>query len=116
MTQDLPSLKNANRALKLFETLGYPPAKINLVLNRNSNNGSNKRLTVDTIADALRRGVDATVQNDFPTVIKCVNEGALVTAKEPTSKVAKDLRSLAALFHKPAPEKRRSLFALWGKS
>lgn len=113
MTQDLPALKNAHRAIKLFETLGYPADKLHLVVNRYRNAG---RLTTETIADALRRGVDATVANDFPMVVKCVNAGELVTDKQPGSKVAKDIRALAGLFHRAAQGKRRSLFSLWSKS
>jgi pilus assembly protein CpaE len=112
MTQDLPSLKNANRALKLFDTLGYASGKLQLVINRYS---SGRKLTLETIADALGHQVDATVQNDFPTVSKCVDAGVLITEKEPGSKVGKDLRALAGLYHKPATEKRRGLFSLWGK-
>ena len=112
MTQDLPALKNAHRAIKLFETLGYPQDKLHLVVNRYRNAG---RLTSEAIADALQRGVSATITNDFPTMIKCMNDGELVTDKQPGSKVAKDIRAIAGIFHQVATGKRRSLFSLWSK-
>jgi pilus assembly protein CpaE len=112
MTQDIPALKNAARCDKLFRRLGYGDTKVRLAVNRYRSSGS---ITADAIADALGRRVDATVANDFPLVVKSINEGRLVIEKDASSRVAKDLRALVPLFHEVAPPKRKSLFAGWGR-
>ena len=68
------------------------------------------------MADALSRRVDATIYNDFPTLMKCVNEGKLLLEQEPGSRVAKDFRALAGLVHELPQPKKRGLFARWGKA
>lgn len=113
MTQDIPSLKNASRCLRLFDSLRYPSDKVKLVVNRYRNSG---RLTADAIADALSRRVDATIHNDFNTLMKCVNEGKLLLDEEPGARVAKDFRALAGLVHELPQPKKRGLFARWGKA
>jgi pilus assembly protein CpaE len=113
MTQDIPSLKYASRCLRLFDSLRYPSDKVKLVVNRYRNSG---RLTADAVADALSRRVDATIYNDFPTLMKCVNEGKLLFEQEPGSRVAKDFRALAGLVHELPQPKKRGLFARWGKA
>lgn len=112
MTQDVPSLKNAGRCEKVFSALGYREDKVKLVVNRYRNGGS---LTTDAIADALGRRVDGTVSNDFPAVVKAINEGRLLVEKDPGSKVSRDVRALVPLFHESTAPKRRSLFGRWGK-
>jgi pilus assembly protein CpaE len=112
MTQDIPALKNANRCLKIFRRLGYSDDKTRLVLNRYRNSG---QLTTNAISDALARKIDGVVANDFPAVIKAINEGRLLFEKDPGSKVAKDIAELVKLFHDVTPVKKRGLFARWGK-
>jgi pilus assembly protein CpaE len=112
MTQDIPALKNANRCLKIFRRLGYSDDKTLLVLNRYRNGG---QLTINAISDALGRKIDGVVANDFPTVIKAVNEGRLMLEKDATSKVSKDIAALVKLVHEVTPVKKRGLFARWGK-
>jgi pilus assembly protein CpaE len=112
MTQDIPALKNANRCLKIFKRLGYADDRTRLILNRYRNTGA---LTTHAISDALGRKIDGVVSNDFPSVIKAVNEGRLLHEKDPGSKVAKDIADLVKLFHEVTPAKKRGLFARWGK-
>lgn len=113
MTQDIPALKNANRCLQIFKRLRYPANKIRLVLNRYKNTG---QLTTDSISDALGHPVDATIANDFPGVIKAVNEGQLLVTNDPGSKVSKDIVSAVSLVHEGAPAKKRGgLFSRWSR-
>jgi pilus assembly protein CpaE len=94
MTQDIPAMKNAARCLALFRQLGYQRDKVKLVLNRYSKRGG---LHPDAISDALGVSVDATVSNDFPTVIKAVNEGTLLFNAAPKAHVTRDIRGLTQL-------------------
>lgn len=112
MTQDIPALKNANRCLRIFKRLGYSDDRVKLVLNRYRRVG---QLTPDSIGDALGRKVAITIANDFPEVIRSVNEGKLLVDAAPSSSVSKDIVELAALVHAPAAPKKRGLFALWGR-
>jgi pilus assembly protein CpaE len=112
MTQDIPALKNANRCLRIFKRLGYSDDRVKLVLNRFRRTG---QITPDAIADALGRSVSATVSNDFPVVIKAVNEGKLVVDASPTSRVAKDIVDMVGLLHQAAAPRKRGLFSRWGR-
>lgn len=112
MTQDIPALKNADRCLRIFRRLGYPETKVRLVLNRVR---PSSQLDPDAIADALGRKVHGTVVNDFPTVIKAINQGQLLVDAYPGARVAKDLRDLVPLFYDVAPVRKRGFFSLWGR-
>lgn len=112
MTQDIPALKNANRCLRIFKRLGYTDDRVKLVLNRYRRVG---QLTPDSIGDALGRKVSITIANDFPEVIRSVNEGKLLIDAAPSSSVAKDIVDLASMIHAPAAPKKKGLFALWGR-
>ncbi len=112
MTQDIPALKNANRCLQLFKRLGYADRKIKLLLNRYRRTN---RLTVDAIADALGREVDATVANDYPSVIKAINQGELLVHLSSRSRVANDIKNLVTFFLEGTAVKRHSLFPRWGR-
>jgi len=111
MTQDLPALKNANRCLTVLRDLGYGRDKLKLVLNRHQKRG---QLDVDAIADALGMPVDGMVSNDFPTVIKAVNEGTLLSEAAPRARVTKDIVDLVPLVRQaeePTEQpRRRGLF------
>jgi pilus assembly protein CpaE len=113
MTQDIPALKNANRCLRLFKRLGYKDEKIKLVVNRYRGSG---QLNTDAVSDALRKRVDGTVANDFPTSIKAINQGQLLVELAPSSRVAKDLRNLVSIFYvEEAPVKKKGLFGMLGR-
>ncbi len=99
MTQDIPALKNADRCLRIFKRLGYPDSKIRLVVNRVR---MSSHLSPDAIADALGRSVHGTVANDFPAVIKVINQGQLLVDSAPSSRVARDLWGLVPLFYQGA--------------
>lgn len=104
MTQDVPALKNASRCLAVLRRLGYRADKVKLVLNRYHKRA---KLDRDTIADTLGVAVDATIDNDFPTVLGAIDDGALLQEAAPRSDVAADLRALVpALGLGPAPVKR----------
>ena len=71
-------------ASDLFRRLGYPAGKVKLVLNRYQKRG---KLGVDAIADALKAPVDATIGNDFPTVIDAIDSGELLADAAPRAHV-----------------------------
>ena len=73
MTADLSCLKNVRLILETMNHLGYPPAKVQLVLNRsNAFTGIN----VKNAEGALRRTIDHQVVNEYRGAISALNSGA----------------------------------------
>ncbi len=73
MTADLSALKNVRLILETMNHLGYPPAKVQLVLNRsNAFTGIN----VKNAERALRRTIDHQVMNEYRGAISALNSGA----------------------------------------
>jgi pilus assembly protein CpaE len=105
MTQDVPALKNASRCIGVFRQLGYRADKLKLIVNRYH---KRDKLDLDTIGDALGAAVDATVANDYPVVIRAINEGVLLVESAPHAAVTEDVRALLpALDLAPRVAKRR---------
>ena len=90
---DLPSVKNAKLALDTLRLIKFPFEKIKLILNRVN---SKARLDVDELERSLGLEVMAAVSSD-KLVPRAVNEGEPVVSLYPRSRVARDLRSVAAL-------------------
>ena len=90
---DLPSVKNAKLALDTLRLIKFPFEKIKLVLNRVN---SKARLDVDELERSLGLDVMAAISSD-KLVPRAVNEGEPVVSLYPRSRVARDLRSVAAL-------------------
>ncbi|MCC6751853.1 MAG: AAA family ATPase [Deltaproteobacteria bacterium] len=112
ITQDIPSVKNANRCLAVFKRLGYGPDKLKPVLNRYARG---TKLDPDSIGDALNTPIVGTVCNDFPTVIKAVNDGNLLVKAAPKARVTLDIQGLVPLVGGTSRQKRRGLFGFLGK-
>lgn len=90
---DLQSVKNAKLALDTLRLIKFPFEKIKLILNRAN---SKARLDVDELERSLGLDVMAAVSSD-KLVPRSVNEGDPVVSLHPRSRVARDLRSVAAL-------------------
>jgi pilus assembly protein CpaE len=113
VTQDIPALKNANRCLSLFGRLGYGRDKVKLILNRFSKKGE---FDTTAVEDALHTPIAATVANDFPTVIRAINEGAMLVDVAPKAPVTRDIRALVPLIRGEPPAPRRKLLSFGRKA
>lgn len=91
LTQDVPAVRAAARALRVFKRLGYGRDRIKLVLNRYHKKAP---IPVEAIENALGRPIDAKVVNDFPLVEMAVNEGMLLSDLKPGARVASDIERL----------------------
>ena len=93
-TQDVPAVRNARRCLDIFNQLGYPTEKVQVILNRYT-----KRSTVDldVVEDTVGVPVTATVANDFPSLIQSINLGVMLSDVSPRSKLTRDIRALSSL-------------------
>ena len=73
MTADLSCLKNVRLILETMDHLGYPPSKVQLVLNRsNAFTGIN----VKNAEGALKRTIEHQVVNEYRGAISALNSGA----------------------------------------
>jgi pilus assembly protein CpaE len=111
LTLDIPAIRSAQRSLAIFDRLGYPRHKIHVVVNRFS-----KQIDLDLrqVERYLGERVTGYVQSDYRTAVNSINLGQPLVESEPGSKIATELRQIAAHFSHAArpvapPEPRRRL-------
>ena len=111
LTLDIPAIRSTQRALQIFDRLGYPRHKLHVVVNRFS-----KQIDLDLrqVERFLGERVAGYVQSDYKTAVNSINLGQPLVDSDPQSKIATELREIAARFTKaepPAPvrEPRRGL-------
>jgi pilus assembly protein CpaE len=116
LTLDIPAIRCAQRALAIFDRLGYPRRKVQVVVNRWS-----KQIDLDLreVERYLGQKVTAYVQSDYRTAVNSINLGQPLVEADPTSKIAMELRQIATSVCGPgaaplpaAPPKRRFLGSL----
>jgi Response regulators consisting of a CheY-like receiver domain and a winged-helix DNA-binding domain len=99
MTADLSCLKNVRLILETMHHLGYPAAKVQLVLNRsNAFTGIN----VKNAEGALRRTIDHQVVNEYRGAISALNSGAPFMFTKADSALGGSLLQFAKAVDKPA--------------
>jgi len=108
LTLDIPAIRSTQRALQIFDRLGYPRHKLHVVVNRFS-----KQIDLDLrqVERFLGERVAGYVQSDYKTAVNSINLGQPLVDSEPHSKIATELRQIAARFapgtHASTPEPRR---------
>ncbi|HEV3468463.1 MAG TPA: AAA family ATPase [Pyrinomonadaceae bacterium] len=109
LTLDIPAIRSAQRSLAIFDRLGYPRHKVHVVVNRFS-----KQIDLDLrqVERYLGERVTGYVQSDYKTAVNSINLGQPLVESEPASKIATELRQIAAHFSHAArpvapPEPRR---------
>jgi pilus assembly protein CpaE len=116
LTQDVPSIKNARRCLKIFGRLGYEDDRLQIVLNRYRKNHE-----IDPIAvyEAVGRHISGSVANDFPTVMEAINKGLLLEESAPRARVTENIGDLVTLIagqqDDVAPEKKNVFAGLFSR-
>ena len=91
VTQDVPAVRAAGRALRLFRRLGFGPDRVRIVVNRFVKNAP---VTLDAIQNALGQPVEAVVHNDFPLVERALNLGSLLADVKPGARATRDIEAL----------------------
>ncbi|HVF41461.1 MAG TPA: AAA family ATPase [Pyrinomonadaceae bacterium] len=108
LTLDIPAIRSTQRALQIFDRLGYPRHKLHVVVNRFS-----KQIDLDLrqVERFLGERVAGYVQSDYKTAVNSINLGQPLVDSDPQSKIATELRQIAARFgpgtQVAAPEPRR---------
>lgn len=102
---NLPAIRNAKKLLKVFKSLGYPPGKSELVVNRFERGGD---IGLDEIQRSLGVSSLRTVPNSFKEVNGAINEGSALSTSR-ASPVSKSLAEFALSLTPAAEEARSSL-------
>lgn len=113
LTLDIPAIRSTQRALEIFDRLGYPRKKIRIVVNRWS-----KQIDLDLrqVEKFLGEPVIGFVPSDYQTAVTSINLGRPLVQSEPNSKIAQEIRRVArtigtgqiAVHDEPRPRR-----ALW---
>jgi pilus assembly protein CpaE len=103
LTLDIPAIRSAQRTLAIFDRLGYPRHKIRIVVNRWS-----KQIDLDLrqVERYLGERVTGFITSDYRTAVNSINLGRPLVESEPQSRIAAEIRQLAAAIagngHAPA--------------
>ncbi|HEY6111370.1 MAG TPA: hypothetical protein VIV62_02525, partial [Chthoniobacterales bacterium] len=101
LTLDIPAIRSTQRALEIFDRLGYPRKKIRIVVNRWS-----KQIDLDLrqVEKFLGEPVIGFIPSDYQTAVTSINLGQPLVQSEPNSKIATEIRRIAgALAAAPLP-------------
>jgi pilus assembly protein CpaE len=87
--------------LKVFDHLGYSREKIRIIVNRWSKNID---VELHKVEAHLGEQLIGFVPNDYRKVIDSINLGRPLVLSEPGSKIALEIKRIAALVTEPRPE------------
>ncbi|HZI47515.1 MAG TPA: AAA family ATPase [Pyrinomonadaceae bacterium] len=92
LTLDIPAIRSTQRALEIFDRLGYPRKKVRIVVNRWS-----KQIDIELtqVEKFLGEPVVGFVPSDYQTAVGSINLGTPLIQAEPTSKIAMEIRRIA---------------------
>ena len=109
LTLDIPGIRGAKRALKVFERLAYRREKVHLVVNRWSK-GIDVQL--QKVEVHLGEQLIGFVPNDYRKVMDSINLGQPLVRSDPSSKLTLEIKRIAALVNNrsqspSAPQRKR---------
>ncbi|HKO95580.1 MAG TPA: AAA family ATPase [Pyrinomonadaceae bacterium] len=92
LTLDIPAIRSTQRALEIFDRLGYPRKKIRIVVNRWS-----KQIDLDLrqVEKFLGEPVVGFIPSDYQTAVTSINLGQPLLRSEPNSKMALEIARIA---------------------
>lgn len=88
----LPYLRNAHKLLGVFQSLGYPAEKTELVVNRFEKNGD---IGIADIRKALGVATIHTIRNSYKEVTTAISHGDPIPSEAGSKSVARNLSELA---------------------
>ena len=93
LTLDIPAIRSTQRALEIFDRLGYPRQKIRIVVNRWS-----KQIDLDLrqVEKFLGEPVIGFIPSDYQTAVTSINLGQPLVLSEPGSKIAIEIKRIAS--------------------
>jgi pilus assembly protein CpaE len=92
LSLDIPAIRSTQRALEIFDRLGYPRKKVRIVVNRWS-----KQIELDLrqVEKFLGEPVIGFVPSDYQTTVNSINLGTPLVKAEPSSKIAQEIKRIA---------------------
>jgi pilus assembly protein CpaE len=92
LTLDIPAIRSTQRALEIFDRLGYPRKKVRVVVNRWS-----KQIDLDLqqVEKFLGEAVTGFIPSDYQTAVTSINLGQPLVHSDSNSKIAQEIRRLA---------------------
>ena len=110
---DIPSIRSSQRALEIFDRLGYPRKKLRVVVNRWS-----KQIDLDLhqVEKFLGEPVIGFIPSDYNTAVSSINLGNPLVQSDPHSRVAMEMRRIAQIITGRAviaeePPNRKSIWS-----
>jgi pilus assembly protein CpaE len=112
LTLDIPAIRSAQRALEIFDRLGYPRSKVSVIVNRWS-----KQIDLDLhqVEKFLGEPVVGFVPSDYQTAVSSINLGQPLVQSDPNARIAVEIRRIAAAItgetiHTEEPQAERRNF------
>ncbi|HXL27612.1 MAG TPA: AAA family ATPase [Chthoniobacterales bacterium] len=92
LTLDIPAIRSTQRALEIFDRLGYPRKKIRIIVNRWS-----KQIDLDLrqVEKFLGEPVVGFVPSDYQTAVGSINLGNPLVLSDSSSKIAQEIRRIS---------------------
>jgi pilus assembly protein CpaE len=117
MSLDIPGIRSTKRALSVLERLGYPRARIHVVVNRWTKNID---IELQKVQSHLGEQFLGLVPNDYRKVIDSINLGRPHVHTDPSSRITTEIKRIASsltsdntspLSTQPRRKSLRSLFS-----
>lgn len=117
LTLDIPAIRSTQRALEIFDRLGYPRQKVRIVVNRWSKQID---LELRQVEKFLGEPVVGFVPSDYQTAVNSINLGTPLVQSDATSKIAQEIRRIATTIASNAvpiedPKPRKAFWATFLK-
>ena len=92
LTLDIPAIRNAQRALQIFDRVGYPRTKVRIVVNRWS-----KQIDLDLrqVEKLFGEPIIGSLPSDYQTVVDSINRGTPLVESKSSSKIAREIKRVA---------------------
>jgi pilus assembly protein CpaE len=92
LTLDFPSIRSAQRALQIFDRVGYSRKKVRVLVNRWS-----KQVDLDLaqVEEFLGEPVIGSILSDYQTVVNSINLGNPLVKSDPRSKIGREIMRVA---------------------
>ncbi len=91
ITLDIPTLRSAQRALQIFERVGYSRKNIRILVNR-----WNKQVDLDLsqVEEFFDEPVMGLIPNEYQTVVNSINLGKPLIKTDPRSKIGREIKRI----------------------
>lgn len=93
LTLDIPAIRSAQRALEIFDRLGYSRSKVRVIVNRWS-----KQIDLDLhqVEKFLGEPVVGFVPSDYQVAVSSINLGQPLVQSNPNSRIAMEIQRIAS--------------------